>query len=50
MVSIATFKSYFIEHCVHFVNYDPIYSKTEDKAGYYLGQDNLVINKLLLSV
>ena len=42
MVSIPSFKSS-IQHDVHFVNYGPIYSKTDNKAAYALGRGYLVI-------
>ena len=36
-----------MQHDDHFVNYGPIYSKTDDKAGYAMGRGYLVIDKSL---
>ena len=34
MVPVSSFKSSSIQHDVHFVNYCPIWSQIDDKAGY----------------
>ena len=38
MVSITSFKSSSIQHDVHLVNYGPIYSQIDHKAGDALGR------------
>ncbi len=38
LVSVASLKSSSIGHDVHFINYDPIKSKIDNKAGYALGR------------
>lgn len=48
MVSLTSYKSLSIRHDFHFVNYDPIYSKKDIKAGYALGCGYLMTDKLLL--
>lgn len=45
--SVSSFKSYSIEHGVHFVSYGPIYSKTDDKVGNDLERGFLVIDMSL---
>lgn len=47
MVSAANSKRPLIQHDAHFVNYVPIYSKIDNKAGHALGRGYLVINKSL---
>ena len=44
MVSVVSFKSFSIQHDVHFVNHGPIYFKIDDKAAYTLGRGYLVID------
>ncbi len=40
-----TFKSSSIQYDVHLVNYGPVLSKIDDKAGYTLGHGYLIIDK-----
>ena len=47
MVSITSFKSCSMQHDVYFVNYGPVYFKIDNKAGYALGRDYLMINRSL---
>ena len=49
MVSVASVKSSSIQHDVHLVNYGPIYSKIDNKAGYALGRGYLVIDRTTVS-
>ena len=43
MVSVSGFKSSSIQHDVHFVNYDPIYFKIDNKAGYAIGRGYMLM-------
>ena len=47
MVSIASLKSSSIQHDVHLVNYGPILSQIDHKAGYALGRGYLVFDRSL---
>ena len=48
MVLISSFKVLSsIKHDIYFVNYGPVYFEINDKVGYALGRDYLVIDRLL---